>query len=157
MVKCVSWGCFSYLKLRGFVFTVGKRKILSLKGPVCCAGHGSPPVAALWLLLAWVKVSPQSALQAIACLPLAGSSVISKRPAVECKGVRPACHNHGPFCWDLGVFPAQGEGQIMFFIIRKVSFGAFAFLLTYACLPHLWMLIGWRCLFDISEILTVRC
>lgn len=75
----------SSLKITGFVFAAGERKILSLKWPVWCAGPSPPPVAALQLLVAWMKLSPEGALQAVACLLPVGSAVVSKRPAVRCK------------------------------------------------------------------------
>lgn len=98
------------LNTTGFGFAAGERRILSLRGPVWCAGPSAPPAAALWVLVARVKVSPESALQAVARLHPAGSAVVNKRPAVERGAGWIAWHSHGPCCRDLGLFPAPGEG-----------------------------------------------
>lgn len=55
-----------------------------------------------------------------------GNAFINKSPDIGCKAGWLTWCNHGPYHWDLGLFPAQGEAQIVFIPIGMVSFWAFA-------------------------------
>lgn len=104
--RCV----FHLLNRAGFVFTTGEN-LLSQRARLVCWAQ-SP--------------SCHSTVSHCSLLSSCGSALISKSPAVECRDGWLAWCNHGPYHWDLSLFPAQGEGQIAFIPIGMVSFWAFA-------------------------------
>lgn len=77
MVRYTSCRCvFHLLNRAGFVFTTGENPLSQRARLVCWAQ--SPSCHSAVVVVVWGKVSPQSALKAIACPPPVGVLPIAK-------------------------------------------------------------------------------
>lgn len=140
MVRCTTCSCVLHFLTRAeFVLTTGENLLCQRARLVYWAQ--SPSCHSTVVACSVGKAEPRKCSGSCSLPSSLGSALISKSPAIECKAGWLAWCKHGPYHWGLGLFPAQGEAQIVF-IPWNGQLSSFCS----STLPYLWVLVMWGCL-----------